>query len=237
MTEKSLHDKNISENLKFINGQIEKSVQKSGRSINDITLIAVTKTVDTAHINAALSEGVAHIGENRVQEYLEKRGDLLPCTHHMIGTLQTNKVKSIVGKVDLIQSVNSLKLAKEISDQSIKQNIISDILIEVNIGNEASKTGIDKTQTEALVEEIAKLKGVFVKGLMTIAPLCEQKEKNRVFFYNMMQLFIDIKGKKMDNISMDFLSMGMSGDFDIALEEGSNMIRIGSAIFGKRISY
>jgi len=230
MRERSL----LSDNIKKINEKIGNAAVKSGRDLSDITLIAVTKTVDIESINEAISNGIKHIGENRVQEFSEKNSQLLPCKKHMIGTLQSNKVNKIVGQVDLIQSVNSVRLASEIGKQSRRLCIVSDILLEINIGNEQSKTGADILKTDEMLDEISKIEGVFVKGIMTIAPICDKSKDLLKFFYNMHQLFIDIGRKKRDNVVMDFLSMGMSGDFEEAVLSGSNMVRIGSALFGGR---
>ena len=235
MTERSFHE--VEYNYRHINEQIAEAALKSGRTREDITFLAATKTVDAATINHAISLGLDHIGENRVQELLSKYEDydLAHCSLQFIGHLQTNKVRQVVDKVDLIQSVDSLKLAREIAAQSLKRNKTTDILVEVNIGREENKSGVFAENLEELLCQIALLEGVSVKGLMTIPPICENKHKISKYFYNMHKLFIDISAKKLDNVSMGILSMGMSSDFYEAILEGANMVRIGSALFGARI--
>lgn len=235
MTERSFRE--VEYNYRHINEQIAEAAVKSGRTREDITFLAATKTVDAATINHAISLGLDHIGENRVQELLSKYEDydLAHCSLQFIGHLQTNKVRQVVDKVDLIQSVDSLKLAREIAAQSLKRNKTTDILVEVNIGREENKSGVFAENLEELLCQIALLEGVSVKGLMTIPPICENKHKISKYFYNMHKLFIDISAKKLDNVSMGILSMGMSSDFYEAILEGANMVRIGSALFGARI--
>lgn len=230
-----LSDKDFDINFAEIKKNIASAAEKSGRKAEDIILLAATKTVETDRINNAISEGLEYIGENRVQEFLSKKDELLPCHRHFIGHLQTNKVKDIVPFVELIHSVDSIRLAKEISKQSAKFNKTTDILLEVNIGNEQSKSGFLKEEVENAVIEIAKLPNICIKGLMAIPPICETAEDNRKYFSIMYKLFIDIRDKKIDNSSMDFLSMGMSDDYEVAISEGANVVRVGSALFGKRI--
>ena len=234
MTEKLFRD--VEYNYKYINERIADAAEKSGRKREDITFLAATKTVDPMVINHAISLGLDHIGENRVQELLSKYEayDLSNCSLQFIGHLQTNKVRQIVDKVDLIQSVDSIKLAREISNQSIKRGKKTDILVEVNIGREENKSGVFEENLEELLCQIAELDGISVKGLMTIPPICENEHKILKYFYNMHKLFIDISEKKLDNVSMNILSMGMSADFYEAILEGANMVRIGSALFGAR---
>lgn len=225
----------FTENYADILKRIEIAAKKSGRNAADIKMLAATKTIDTEVINFAIKSGVNLIGENRVQEFLSKEASLDPnAERHFIGHLQSNKAKDIVGRVTLIHSVHSLKLAKVISDISQKRGIVTEVLLEVNIGREQSKSGFFAEEVVAAVEEISKLKGIFVKGLMAIPPICEKEQKNREYFKEMYNLFLDIRAKKMDNSSMDILSMGMSDDFDTAIEEGANLVRIGTALFGKR---
>lgn len=222
-------------NYKEIIEKVKRAAEKSGRNFDDIIILAATKTVDVDVINYAINNGIKYIGENRVQEFLSKADYLYSgAERHFIGHLQTNKVKDIVGKVSLIHSVDSVKLAKAISEQSKKMGIVSDILLEVNIGNETSKSGFLKNEIIGKMEEIVKFDSICVKGLMAIPPVCQNNEKNREYFKEMYNLFLDIQGKKMDNSSMEFLSMGMSDDFDVAIEEGANIVRIGTALFGKR---
>lgn len=234
MTERSLSD--IEYNYKTICENIAKAAERSGRRYEDITFLAATKTVDAELINYAISLGLDHIGENRVQELLSKYDayDLTDTKLHMIGHLQSNKVRQIVGKVDMIESVDSLKLAKEISEQGLKRQISTDILVEVNIGGEESKSGVPPEALEELIYQIALLPAVNIKGLMAIPPICENKQKICGYFENMRKLFIDISAKKIDNISMNVLSMGMSDDYTEAIQEGATMVRIGSALFGAR---
>lgn len=222
-------------NYSVIIKDIEKAAFKSGRKAEDIILLAATKTVDVDTINYAINKGISYIGENKVQEFLSKDDHVVEAHRHFIGHLQTNKVKDIIGKVEMIHSVDSLKLAKEISKQAQKKNIDVDILLEINIGDEDSKWGFSPENLEKNLLEISRLPNVFVKGLMAIPPICENGEENRQFFKKMYKLFIDIRDKKIDNSSMEYLSMGMSDDFAIAIEEGSNIIRLGTALFGKRV--
>lgn len=233
--ERSLTD--IKYNYDFINEKIAEAAMKAGKTRDDITFLSATKTVEPEYINYAISLGLSYIGENKVQELLSKYDEynLENCSLQFIGHLQSNKVKQIVGKVDLIQSIDSIKLAKEVSKCSLKNNITSDILVEVNIGKEENKSGVMPEMLEELVEEISILPAVNVKGLMTIPPICEKNDEIRRYFEKMNRLFLDISSKKLDNISMDILSMGMSRDYYEAILEGANMVRIGSALFGNRI--
>ncbi|MDD5889447.1 MAG: YggS family pyridoxal phosphate-dependent enzyme [Ruminococcus sp.] len=233
--ERSLTD--IKYNYDFINEKIAEAAMKAGKTRDDITFLSATKTVEPEYINYAISLGLSYIGENKVQELLSKYDEynLENCSLQFIGHLQSNKVKQIVGKVDLIQSIDSIKLAKEVSKCSLKNNITSDILVEVNIGKEENKSGVMPEMLEELVEEISTLPAVNVKGLMTIPPICEKNDEIRRYFEKMNRLFLDISSKKLDNISMDILSMGMSSDYYEAILEGANMVRIGSALFGNRI--
>ena len=234
MTEKLLRD--VEYNYHFINERIAEAAQKAGKKREDITFLAATKTVEASVINHAISLGLDQIGENRVQELLSKYDDydLSHCSLQFIGHLQTNKVRQIVDKVDLIQSVDSLKLAKEISNQSLKHNRTTDILVEVNIGREENKSGVYEENLEELLCQIAELPSVSVKGLMTIPPICDNKHKISNYFNNMHKIFLDISQKKLDNINMTILSMGMSADYYEAILEGANMVRVGSALFGAR---
>lgn len=234
MTARSLND--VEYNYKLINERIAEAAQKVGKSREDITFLAATKTVEPEVINHAISLGLDHIGENKVQELLSKYDsyNLENCSLQFIGHLQTNKVRQIVDKVDLIQSVDSVKLANEIAKQSLKLNKTTDILVEVNIGREENKSGVYPENLEELLCEISKIEGISVKGLMTIPPICDNKHKISKYFNNMHNIFIDISQKKLDNISMTILSMGMSADYYEAILEGANMVRIGSSLFGAR---
>ena len=234
MTEK-LSVEEFDLNLKSVTERLEKAIERSGRKREDVILLAATKTVDAKTINYAISKGIDYIGENKVQELLSKDGEINGAHRHFIGHLQTNKVKDIIDKVELIQSVDSIKLAKEISKQAAKQNITMDILLEVNIGGEESKWGFEPENLLCNIKEISRFDNLRIKGLMAIPPICENMEQNRKYFKKMYKLFIDIGAEKIDNSSMEILSMGMSDDFDIAVEEGANLIRLGTALFGRRI--
>ncbi len=234
MTEKLFRD--IEYNYKTIEERISEAALKAGKSREDITFLAATKTVDAEAINYAISLGLKYIGENRVQELLSKydKYDLEHASLQFIGHLQSNKVRQIVGKVDLIQSVDSVKLAREVSRQSVRNNVNTDILIEVNIGGEESKSGVEPDLLVELLDEIRVFDNISVKGLMCIPPICDSPQKICKFFDKMNNLFIDISGKNIDNISMDILSMGMSADYYEAILSGANMVRVGSSLFGAR---
>ena len=225
----------ILDNIKQVEENIIKSCEKVGRDPKEVTLIAVSKTKPYTAIEEALPSGVLDYGENKVQELTEKY-EILPkdIRWHMIGHLQRNKVKYLVGKVELIHSVDSLRLANQIETEFAKKNEIANILIEVNMANEESKFGITSETTEQLVREISKLEHVRIKGLMTIAPYTDNPETNREYFRNMKKLSVDITEKNIDNVSMNVLSMGMTGDYQVAIEEGATMVRVGTGIFGER---
>lgn len=223
------------ENYKIVCDKINKAANSVGKSFDDITLLAATKTVPVETINYSFEKGIKYMGENRVQEFLSKEEALNKGFHrHFIGTLQTNKVKQIVGKVELIQSVDSVKLAKEISKQSVLRNITSNVLIEINIGDEENKSGLDKTKINEILAEISEMDGIFVKGLMTLGPIFENNLQKSKIFEEMYKIYIDNRGKINDNIDIGILSMGMSDDFDLAIKCGATMVRIGSALYGKR---
>ena len=223
------------ENYKRVLENMNKAAQASDRDMREITLLAATKTVEVEVLNHAYRQGIRYMGENRVQEFLQKNDALDKNVHrHFIGTLQTNKVKQIVGKVELIQSVDSLKLAKEIAKQSKAQGIVSDVLVEINIGNETSKSGILSEELDSFLGELSEIKEINVRGLMTLGPILTNAQKKLQYFDKMQKLFIDNKGKNMDNIHMDILSMGMSEDYMTAIQCGATLIRVGSALFGAR---
>lgn len=232
MTEKSSVDI-FNENYKYIKERIAVAAMDSGRKAEDITLLAATKTVSVEVINHAISQGLDYIGENRVQEFLSKYDSLSPVHKHFIGHLQTNKVKDIVGKVELIHSVDSLHLAKEISKKSEKLGITTDVLLEINIGNEESKSGFRFDEAYDAVCSVAELSNIHVKGLMTIPPV-DVDGSNIKYFQKMHNLFIDISTKNIDNSSMEILSMGMSDDYEDAIREGATLVRVGTALFGRR---
>lgn len=227
----------LEENLKVIRSGIAEAAVKSGRSLQDITLLAATKTVPVEIINHGIALGIDHIGENKVQELCEKYDsyDLRKCSLHFIGHLQTNKVKNLIGKVGMIQSVDSVKLAGEISRLSLQAGRKTDILIEVNIGSEPNKSGVLPQELGELLPRIAAFEGLRVRGLMAIPPAEADPAEARGYFSNMSKYFVDIKDKKLDNVAMDYLSMGMSADYVPAILSGANMVRVGSALFGPRI--
>ncbi len=225
----------IEENLKYIQEDIAAAAIASGRNPEDVSLMAVTKTVESKFINHAIKNGISLIGENKVQEFLLKEPELGSCRAHLIGHLQSNKVKKIVGRVETIQSVDTVSIAKEIGKRSVEAGVLTKILLEVNVGNEESKFGFMPSEVFERACEIAEIDGVSIDGLMCVAPICEKDAEIRAVFSNMRRLFIDIGSKKMDNINMNTLSMGMSGDYKQAILEGANLVRVGSAIFGARI--
>lgn len=221
-------------NFETVYKKYENALKKVGKTKDDVILLAATKTVDYESINYAISKGINYVAENKVQELLLKHSKLSAVHQHFIGHLQTNKVKDIIDKVEMIQSVDSIKLAREISKQAVKRRINMDILLEINIGGEESKWGFKPQEIETAVREISLLDGITIRGLMTIPPICDETQQLRKYFNKMYKLFIDIGSKKIDNSYMDILSMGMSDDFDIAIEEGANLVRVGTALFGKR---
>lgn len=227
----------IEHNLDIIREKIYKAAVSAGRKPEEVTLMAVTKTVEPIFINHAIENGINLIGENKVQEFLSKKPylNLEGCQAHLIGHLQTNKVKQIVSEVSMIQSLDSLKLAKEISKRSCEKGIVTPCLIEVNIGQEESKTGLELASLEELIGEVSLLEGVKIKGLMTIPPICDAEKELDKYFSQMHKIFVDIKNKKLDNIDMCILSMGMSSDYESAVRNGSTLVRVGSSIFGPRI--
>ena len=227
----------VTENLKKVEEKIEKACERSGRSRSDVTLIAVSKTKPIEMMQEAMQAGVSIFGENKVQEMCDKIEKISnKLNWHLIGHLQRNKVKYIVDKACLIHSVDSLRLAQQIDSEAKKENVICNILIEVNIAGEESKFGVSKDQVKELLEEIKELTNVHVKGLMTIAPYVEDAEENRGYFREMNKLFIDMRQENADNdnIDMEILSMGMTGDYQVAIEEGATMVRVGTGIFGAR---
>lgn len=224
----------VRENIKQIKQNVKTAAEKSGRKFEDIKIMAVTKTVLPELVNVAINEGITLLGENRVQEFLDKKDSYLPAEVHFIGHLQTNKVKYIIDKVSMIQSVDSLKLAKEISRLAVKTQKTMDVMVEINIGEEESKSGIKSEEALSLVTEIAALEGIKVRGIMSIPPICDKKEQLIKYFSKLNQIFVDIRAKNIDNVYMDYLSMGMSQDYEVAIECGSNLVRIGSSMFGAR---
>lgn len=224
------------ENFKRVKEEIAEAAFSSGRKPEEISLLAATKTVPVEVINHAIEKGLTLMGENRVQEFLEKYGalNLRQCECQFIGTLQTNKVKYLIGKVTCIQSVDSLKLAEEISRLSQKAGMVTKILVEVNIGREEKKGGVAPEALEEFLLQISAFSGIQVQGLMAIPPICENRRKLQTYFSSMFQYYVDIREKKIDNIFMNCLSMGMSSDFKEAIQCGATMVRVGSSLFGKR---
>ena len=225
----------LKENLANVEKNIEQACKNAGRSRDEVTLIAVSKTKPVEMLQEIYDENIRDFGENKVQELCSKMEQLpSDIRWHMIGHLQRNKVKYIVGKVELIHSVDTYRLAEEINIQAKKQNVIVPILVEVNIAHEESKFGISAEDAILLVEEISKLENIRIKGLMTIAPYVENPEDNRLYFRKIKQLSVDITNKNIDNVFMEILSMGMTGDYEVAIEEGATMVRVGTGIFGAR---
>lgn len=225
----------VNEKYLEVKANIEKSCARVGRKPEEVTLIAVSKTKPIELLREAYEAGARDFGENKVQEILEK-GPQMPddARFHMIGHLQRNKVRQVIGKAVLIHSVDSLRLARQIEEDAVKMGILVPVLLEVNVAREESKFGFFTEEVEAAVREIASLSHISVKGLMTIAPFVENPEENRKVFQELYQLSVDIKSKNIDNGTMSMLSMGMTGDFEVAIEEGATLIRVGTGIFGSR---
>ena len=226
----------IAENVAAVKENIAAAAVRCGRSPDEIKLVAATKMNDAGRVRQAIAAGVDICGENRVQELQEKYalGAYEGCPLHFIGHLQKNKVKYIVGKVGLIHSVDSVALASEINKRAAALGIVQDILLEVNIGAEPAKSGFAPGELSCALDTMAGFGSIRVLGLMAIPPICEKSEENRVYFRRMKQLFIDIGQKKYDNVLMQLLSMGMSADYEVAVEEGANLVRVGTGIFGAR---
>lgn len=225
----------IKENIDSVKENIQAACDKAGRKLPEVTLIAVSKTKPIPLLMEAYQHGCREFGENKVQELVEKYEAMPKDIHwHMIGHLQRNKVKYIVDKVFLIHSVDSLKLAEEISREALKKEVEVSILIEVNVAEEESKFGVKKTEAPELVRQIALLPAIHIKGLMTIAPYVANAEENRQYFEQLRELAVDISSKNIDNVSMNVLSMGMTGDYTVAVEEGASYVRVGTGIFGER---
>ena len=227
---------NISDNVKRIRGDIEEAAITSGQIPGDIKLIAAAKTKPAGHIREAILAGVDAVGENRVQEMLEKReqGAYTGAPLHFIGHLQSNKVSKVVGICDLIESVSSKNLLESIGKKAVSLGIVQNVLIEVNIGREPQKAGVLPELTGEILDYASQINGIMVLGLMAIPPLFEERERNCYYFDIMFKLFVDMSAKKYDNVSVRLLSMGMSDSYIDAIRAGSNMVRIGSALFGQR---
>ena len=226
----------IAENIAIVKEKIARAAEAAGRDPEDVLLIGATKMNDAARVREAIEAGLPACGENRVQELQEKNavGAYEGARLHFIGTLQKNKAKYLVGTVELIHSVDSVPLMAEISRQALKRGLRQDILLEVNTGGEASKSGMRPEELPETLAAAAEYPGIFVRGLMTIPPICRLPEENLPYFRLLQQLFIDNGEKKYDNVRMDFMSMGMSGDYEAAIACGANLVRVGTAIFGAR---
>lgn len=231
-----LNEQEVAQNVQKIAQDVREAALQAGRDPSEVQVMAVTKTVDPVLVNAAIGAGITLLGENKAQELCAKYDSYHKdgVQIHFIGHLQTNKVRQIVDKVSMVESVDSIKLAREIDRHCAAIGRVMDVLLEVNIGREENKTGIFPELLPALLEEAGKLEHIRVRGLMTIPPVCETEEEVLQYFSQMRQLFIDIKQKKYDNISMEILSMGMSADYLAAVRCGSNIVRIGTAMFGQR---
>lgn len=225
----------IKDNIRLVEDKISAACKRSGRRTEEVTLIAVSKTRSVDAIREAIQMGIVDFGENKVQE-LSHKAEIIRANlnWHFIGHLQRNKVKYIIDKVALIHSVDSYRLAEQIQAEALKANKIISILIQVNIAREVTKFGVTDGQALELIRQIAKLSNIRVKGLMMIAPFVDNPENNRIYFKNLKKLYVDIKSKNIDNVSMEVLSMGMTGDYEVAIEEGATMIRVGTGIFGER---
>lgn len=222
-------------NYNEVKENIKKACERAGRNPEEVTLIAVSKTKPLSDIEEVLAGGCIDFGENKVQELCDKEERISrPVNWHLIGHLQTNKVKYIVHKACLIHSVDSLKLAECINKEAAKKDVVANVLIQVNIAEEDTKFGLPKEEVEEVMKVVSKLPNVKIKGLMTIAPFVDDAEENRIHFRHMKQLFIDMKEKNIDNVDMEILSMGMTGDYEVAVEEGATMVRVGTGIFGAR---
>ena len=227
----------IAENVRRVSEQVAGAAVRAGRKPEDVRLMAVTKTVDEASIQEAMAAGASLLGENRVQELERKRPNLPPCEMHLIGHLQSNKAAKAAACADMIQSVDSVRIAAEIEKACAALGKAMPVLLEVNIGSDPAKFGFLPEELGAALDEIAAFRHIKVRGLMTVPPFSQNPGETKNFFLRMKQLYVDIRGKKMDNIlggSMDILSMGMSGDYELAVEAGSTLVRVGSAIFGER---
>lgn len=225
----------INNNLELIQEEIEELLKSLGREKEPFTLIAVSKTVDCDKIQTAIDWGITDIGENKVQELVRKEKEIGDAVrYHMIGALQSNKVKDVIEKAFLIHSLDRNSLLKEIEKRGKQREQIVDCLIEINLGKEESKAGIYLENLEEFIEKIENCSFIRIKGLMTIAPYCEDTEDVRPIFRKMKEIFDELNEKDLENFDMEYLSMGMSHDFKVAIEEGSNMVRIGTSIFGER---
>ncbi len=223
------------DNLKDVEERIQAACDRSGRKREDVLLVAVSKTKPVEMIEEVMTAGIVDFGENKPQELRDKY-EVLPknLRFHMIGHLQTNKIKYVIDRVVLIHSIDSIHLAEAVNAEAKKHNRIMPVLVEVNVAQEESKSGFLVEETENAIREIAKLSNIQVEGLMTIAPFVENAEENRQYFVKLRKLSVDIAAKNIDNVTMHHLSMGMTGDYGVAIEEGATMVRVGTGIFGER---
>ena len=225
----------MKDNIQLVEDKICAACRRSGRRAEEVTLIAVSKTKPVEAIREAMKSGIIDFGENKVQELVHKTESIKENLNwHLIGHLQRNKVKYVIDKVCLIHSVDSYRLAEQVQAEALKVGRIINILIQVNVAKEDSKFGITAEQASKLISQISKLSNIRVKGLMMIAPSVDNPEDNRIYFKNLKKLYVDIKSKNIDNVNMEILSMGMTGDYEVAIEEGATMIRVGTGIFGER---
>ncbi|MCD8346467.1 MAG: YggS family pyridoxal phosphate-dependent enzyme [Lachnospiraceae bacterium] len=225
----------LKENLLIVEEKVVQACARAGRNRDEVLLIAVSKTKPVEMIEEIYREGIRDFGENHPQEIREKFPQLpADVRWHMIGHLQTNKIKYIIERACMVHSVDSFHLAEAISKAAVKSNRVMPVLVEVNMAGEESKFGVAPQETEALIRQIAPLPGIRVEGLMTIAPYTDNPEDNRIYFREMKKLNVDIGAKNIDNVSMRHLSMGMTGDYEVAIEEGATMVRVGTGIFGAR---
>ncbi|MEI3173191.1 MAG: YggS family pyridoxal phosphate-dependent enzyme [Lachnospiraceae bacterium] len=225
----------IKENLEEVEARITRACERSGRERSEVTLISVSKTKPAEMLQEAYDAGSRDFGENKPQEIREKYPQLpTDIRWHMIGHLQRNKIKYIIDKVCMIHSVDSIRLAEAIDEEAKKHGIVMPVLIEVNVAEEESKFGVHLDEVESLIRQISELSNIQVQGLMTIAPFTENAEDNRIYFRKLRNLYVDIKDKNIDNVNMCNLSMGMTGDYEVAVEEGATMVRVGTGIFGAR---
>lgn len=225
----------VAENLKDVESRVCAACERAGRSRDEVTLIAVSKTKPVEMLKEAYEAGARYFGENKVQELVDKF-DVMPDDIHwqLIGHLQRNKVKYIVDKAELIHSVDSLRLAEAIDKEAAKKGVIANILLEVNMAKEETKFGLMPEEVLDFVKQIVRFQNIKVQGLMTIAPFVADPEENRKHFANLRKLSVDIRKEKVNNVNMSILSMGMTNDFEVAIEEGATMVRVGTAIFGER---
>ena len=225
----------ITENLQDVDKRIAEACERAGRKREEVTLVSVSKTKPIEMLQEAYDAGARYFGENKVQELVDKY-EVMPKDIHwqMIGHLQRNKVKYIIDKVEMIHSVDSIRLAEEIDKEAAKKGVVVNVLLEVNMAKEDTKFGLMPEEVMDFIDEIVRFQNIRVQGLMTIAPFVENPEENRIHFANLRKLSVDIAKEKVDNVNMSILSMGMTNDFEVAIEEGATMVRIGTAIFGER---